>query len=72
MCPGRGPYEFEDPRIFVQETLSTKPEFLKDDNFVNDLYDQIQNKPTNTFTFVQFTDAHLDLDYKAGTLTACR
>lgn len=38
-------YENLDPSDFISEVLSTKPESLADDNFLNALYDTISTDP---------------------------
>lgn len=58
---------------YADRVLSSKPDFLKDDDYLNKLYDQMRanNYDGNTLSIVQFTDLHLDLEYKAGTSTVC-
>lgn len=57
---------------FVQRVLSDKPEKIKDNNFVNDLYESI--KPTEgrkTFKAAHFSDFHVDFEYVPGTNANC-
>ena len=76
MCKGSGPYSILESAEFVNRVLEGKSQSIKDNNFLNNLYKKIENDTNKsdrkTLKFVQFTDAHLDLDYKEGTLTSCK
>lgn len=53
--------------------LSTKPEFLQNDDYIDVLYKEIEwdKSERETISIVQFTDLHIDLDYVAGTPATC-
>lgn len=53
----------------VDQILSDKPESIKDDNFINNLYSEV--KMDDMLTAVLLTDVHLDLEYKEGTAVDC-
>jgi hypothetical protein len=54
--------------------LKDKPEYLQDDNFVNNLYEDLlkDKHPRKTLKMLQVTDIHLDLKYRAGASNDCR
>lgn len=55
--------------------MSDKPEFLKDNEFVNKLYDSVneasEKAPRKTFKAVHYSDVHVDHKYKVGTNANC-
>ena len=57
--------------------MDSKPAELMDNNFLDKLHEELVEKqkaakePRKTFTMVQFTDVHLDLDYDVGFDTLC-
>lgn len=55
--------------------LADKPASLVEDDFVDNLYQQIAADPNKdsrpTLKIVQFTDIHLDLKYVSGTANSC-
>jgi sphingomyelin phosphodiesterase len=53
--------------------LASKPESLADDDFINSLYRDIANDTSerSTIRIVQFTDLHIDLNYKVGSNSVC-
>lgn len=57
----------------MDKILRFKPDYLKQDNFMDYVYDDIEKYPENreTLTFIQFTDLHLDLDYVPGSSVTC-
>ena len=57
----------------VDKILSNKPAETKDDNFINNLYEQIGKSEHERQVLKAFhlTDIHLDLDYKVGTVDDC-
>lgn len=58
---------------FADRVLSTKPKSIINDDFVQNLYEQIRSDPNprSTIKVVHISDAHIDLEYKVGTLAVC-
>ena len=58
---------------FSKRVLADKPESIKDDNFVNNLYDTIKSdtKQRDSFRVVHFSDPHLDPEYAEGSNWLC-
>lgn len=67
-------YTLDTPESYADRILNYKPEYLRNDNFINFLYDEIQSDttPRKTLSVVQFTDLHVDLDYVVGSNANCR
>jgi sphingomyelin phosphodiesterase len=57
----------------ILKILADKPDYLKDDDFVDKLYESMLDSDSErkTISIIQFTDIHLDLDYKIGSSTTC-
>ena len=79
-CPMVGVCEkIYEPLIaddYIEEILSDKPEYLMADDFVDSLYEEIRHDTKSgehrkTISLIQFTDIHLDLDYKVGANMYC-
>ena len=72
----RNPYVNLDPKAYIQRMLHDKPENLKNNTFVNDLYKQVREDPNRNqrpvLKMVQFTDIHMDLLYAQGASTKCK
>lgn len=53
--------------------LSTKPDFLKNDDFINNLYAQIASdtNPREVIKTVHISDIHMDKKYLEGALVKC-
>jgi hypothetical protein len=55
--------------------LSDKPEAIKNDDFVDKLYETINNDPNKdkrpTFKALHFTDIHVDFKYVSGAQRYC-
>jgi hypothetical protein len=50
-----------DEKTFVDRVLSSKPESLKNNDFVDNLYKSIEGqKDRKTFKAVHFSDVHVD------------
>lgn len=66
-------YEAIDLHNLVSEILSTKPKALRQNNYMNDLYEQISTdkKPRSIIKAVHMSDPHLDFLYTPGTLANC-
>lgn len=58
---------------YTTRVLSDKPESIKDDNFINNLYDQMKadTKPRKTLKVVHMSDPHIDMEYKVGANNDC-
>ena len=71
------PFVELDHKDFVNRVLSDKPEWLKSNDYVHNLYKDLKekqaqsNEPRKTFKAVHFSDAHVDLMYKEGTNAQC-
>ena len=62
-----------DLKDVVKEVLSTKPASLENDNFINNLYTQMEadSSERGVIRAVQIADVHLDTLYKEGTKADC-
>ena len=58
---------------YVKRVLSDKPDFIKDNNYVNKQYQIIGSDQRNrkTIKILHVTDMHLDLEYTEGTNAKC-
>ena len=67
-------YQLDTPEVYADRVLKSKPEYLKNDDFLNFMYNEINTDPSPrpTISAVQFTDLHLDLDYVVGSNYDCR
>lgn len=59
---------------YVKEILADKPEFLKNDDFIDNLYKYIEENETNppTYKIMQISDWHVDFRYKEGANRNCK
>jgi len=66
-------YKILDPKLYIDRVLKDKPDVIKNDDYVQNLYDSIKasDAPRKTFRMLHMTDAHFDLLYKDGALTDC-
>ena len=62
----------------IAKILADKPDYLKGDDFIDNLYEnvlaedkQTAGEPRRTISAIQFTDIHLDLEYKVGSNILC-
>lgn len=57
----------------MHDILATKPESIRDDNFIDNLYAQIaaDPNPRETYTALHISDVHIDKDYVVGSLANC-
>jgi hypothetical protein len=57
----------------VDDILATKPEIIKNDDFLDNLYAQIaaDPNPRETLTAIHISDVHIDADYVEGSLANC-
>ena len=64
-----------DVHDVVDNILATKPVHLANDNFIDNLYEEVAADPDqesrNKIKAVHISDVHLDLEYEAGTLASC-
>ena len=56
---------------YVQRLLQDKPTEIQDDNYINNLYDQVRGKNRTTFKLVHITDVHTDRYYVEGAISHC-
>jgi len=58
---------------YKAELLATKPDKIKNDDYVNNLYKQIyaDPNPRKSLTMLHLSDIHLDIEYKVGSLGIC-
>ena len=76
---------------YIEEILKDKPDYLKNDDFIDNLYEKMRDDETKakakralvnplfnveiaerkTISLIQFTDVHLDLEYKVGSNAIC-
>lgn len=58
---------------YIEEILKDKPDYLKNDDFIDNLYEKMRDNETErkTISLIQFTDVHLDLEYKVGSNAIC-
>lgn len=61
-------YKKNTPESFAKRILADKPEKIKEDNFVDNLYKEIaqDKKERKTLKVVHLADSHYDLKYKEG------
>jgi len=66
-------YKYLDTNVFKKRVLSDKPDFIKDNDYVNKQYEKIRNdtKPRKTIKVMHMTDIHVDLEYLEGTNAYC-
>ena len=62
----------------IEKILVDKPAYLEDDDFIDKIYENVLAKdkqkdgePRRTISAIQFTDIHLDLEYKVGSNILC-
>jgi len=62
-----------DVNEWVHDILKTKPDILKENDFVNKLYEKEKNnfKNRNALKVVLMSDLHLDFDYMPGMSNNC-
>ena len=73
MCESRS-FATLDAYDDIERILAEKPEYLKNDDFLDNLYlelaeQSLERRPT--ISLIQFTDVHLDLDYVVGSNILC-
>lgn len=62
-----------DAQEYIDRILADKPEFLKDNDYVNQQYKKINEDPEKrkTVKLLHITDVHLDFAYKEGMNANC-
>jgi hypothetical protein len=65
-----------DVQDYVDSVLASKPDYLDNDDYQDNLYQQIAKDTSSgvvreTLTLGQFTDIHIDLDYVVGSNGNC-
>jgi hypothetical protein len=76
VCPSWNSNYIElDPNNYADQLLATKPDIIKNDDFIDNLYKQIAEDPAReqrpTLKFVHFTDIHMDPYYTTGASIKC-
>ena len=60
----------------VEKILADKPDLIKNDDFLQNLYDEVASsdikEKRSTIRAVHISDIHLDFEYKAGTIANCK
>eukprot|EP00347_Sterkiella_histriomuscorum_P016021 403354796 len=69
-CSSNNFYAFQAEQ-FVNDLIKSKPDIIKDNNYVNNLYQQISGKQRKTLKVVHISDPHVDFDYKIGADAMC-
>ena len=71
--PGRYYVKYESVLDYSERVLEKKPAHLKNDDFVNKLYQKIgsDKKKRKTLKMVHISDVHIDSRYEAGTQKNC-
>lgn len=66
-------FKFLDPNDYVRALLADKPDHIQSDNYLNNLYEQINSDPNprKTIKIAHFTDLHVDLEYAVGAAINC-
>jgi len=59
---------------YIKETLKDKPEYIRKDDFIDQLHLKIsqEKENSNTYKILQISDWHVDLRYQEGTSKICR
>ena len=72
LCPKPDIKEL-DIEAYVFKVLSEKPDIIKDNNFVDEIYEKIANDKSQrkTIKSIQLSDLHIDFKYQEGTPTKC-
>ena len=62
-----------DEKKFVKRVLDSKPHYIQNDDYINNIYAQIAKSKgrRKTINSLYFTDVHLDLEYTVGAPTEC-
>jgi len=63
-------YQNELPETYIERVLADKPEEIKEDDFVQKLYQSMKGE-RETFRVLQIADPHIDLDYAVGSQKDC-
>ena len=58
----------------VKNILATKPESLKNDDYIQNMYDEMakSTEPRPTLRAMHLSDVHLDFEYTPGALSNCK
>lgn len=69
-------YEILERDAYAEKVLADKPDIIKDNNFINNLYDEIQEDldagvERETILVYHFSDFHWNMDYTEGTSNDC-
>jgi hypothetical protein len=63
----------EDVNAYVHDLLQAKPDIIKNNTFVDDLYRKIAADPSTreTVRSIHISDIHIDFEYQEGSPTHC-
>lgn len=69
-------YKFLDPKDDAKRILADKPDFIKDNNYINKLYAEIakdkrEGKKRETMLMYHISDLHFNLEYLPGSSNVC-
>lgn len=69
-------YEFLDPKVEAKRILEDKPDFIKDNNYINQLYKEIKDDEEagverETILLYHVSDLHFNLNYQEGSSNTC-
>lgn len=69
-------YKILNKKVYQDRILADKPDFIKDNNFINNLYKEINEdieagNERETILMYHISDLHWNLDYKEGTNNNC-
>lgn len=69
-------YELLSTESYTRRILSDKPDFIKDNNYINNLYKEIEDdrkagRERETMLMYHFSDLHWNLEYHEGTNNDC-
>ncbi|CAI2362663.1 unnamed protein product [Moneuplotes crassus] len=70
-------FKMQTRESYAERILSDKPKFIKNDDFIDNLYKRIMNlqnqgRGRQTITVHHFSDFHLDYEYVAGESNSCK
>ena len=69
----RPKYIVKSSKKYVDNLIAEKPEHIKDNEFISNLYEEIKQDPNPrpTVKIMHMSDIHLDFEYKVGANTYC-
>lgn len=64
-------YTTYDVKDYVKRVIDGKPDVIKNNDYVDKLYDSIKGENRKTLKIVQISDPHVDFKYTPGTISQC-